>query len=70
MASSSACLFVAGNLSSQEVANEAQSLAKRWPTFEPQDKRNILEAIVERITVGKGEIDITFCYLPSCKDVK
>ena len=57
------------NLSSKEVAFEAQNLAKLWPTFEPQDKRNVVEAILERITVGKGEIDITFSYLPSCKEM-
>lgn len=56
-------------LSSREVASEAQSLTDRWPTIEPQDKRNIVETIVERITVGKGEIDISFYYLPPCKEM-
>src|ERR1051325_5585340 len=62
-------VYKVNNLSAQEVAAEAHSLSKQWPTFEPQDKRNIVESLVEKITVGKDEIAISFCYLPSCKDM-
>ena len=34
-----------------------------------ESKRGILEAIVEKITVGKDEIDLSLYYLPSSEDV-
>jgi site-specific DNA recombinase len=48
-------------LSAEEVTSSAQDLSVRWPTMPLDDKRHILEMIVERMTVGKGEIEITFC---------
>jgi hypothetical protein len=48
-------------LSAEEVASSAQDLSARWPAMPLDDKRHILEMIVERMTVGKGEIEITFC---------
>ena len=51
---------VLDSISAKQVATEAYSLAKQWPTFEPQAKRNIIEALVEKITIGKGESDISF----------
>jgi hypothetical protein len=52
-----------------------QELVKRWaeakgyrPTVEEPlpsgDKRGIVQAIVERVTVGKDEIEISLSYLP------
>ncbi len=56
-------------ISAEEVASEAQALSKRWPKLEPEEKRQIVEAITEKIVIGKGEISITFYHLPSCKEV-
>ena len=57
------------NHSAEHVATEAQNLSSHWPSLAPDDKRAIIEAITERITIGKGEIDITLCCLPPTKDM-
>jgi len=45
-------------LSNDEVLAEAKDLYSRWPNLEPSEKRKIIEAITERITIGKDEITI------------
>jgi site-specific DNA recombinase len=57
------------NLSADEVLHEAQTLYDRWPTLPTDAKRKIAESIVEKITIGDGEIDITLSYLPSSEDM-
>lgn len=52
-------------LSANEVVAEATNLYKRWPGFEPADKRRIIESIIEKIVLTRDEIDITLCYMPS-----
>jgi len=52
-------------LSSQEVISEAKDLYSRWPSLAREEQRSIIEAITERITVGKDHIDISLNYLPS-----
>ncbi len=52
-------------LSSSEIVSEAQDLYSRWPEMEFAEKRRIVENILERIIVGKDEITIRLCYLPS-----
>ena len=47
------------NLSAEEVAKEAQNLAKLWPGLQADEKRNIVEAITQKIVVGKEEIEIS-----------
>jgi len=56
-------------LSSDENLNAARNLYGQWPKLSFEDKRKIVENIVERITVGDGEISIELYYLPSVKDV-
>ncbi|MGO8677754.1 MAG: hypothetical protein ACLQVX_18005 [Limisphaerales bacterium] len=56
-------------LSAEEVVAEAQNLHRLWPKLEPDEKRKIVEAITEKIVVGKDEIDITLCYLAPCEDM-
>ena len=56
-------------LSAEEVASEAEKLHQLWPKMEPAEKRRIVEAITEKVVIGKGEINITLCYLPPCKDM-
>jgi hypothetical protein len=34
-----------------------------------ENKRSILESIVEKITIGKDEIDLTLSYLPSSEEL-
>jgi len=57
-------------ISSDEVLNEAKDLYGRWPALEPEAKRQIIENITDRITIGKDDvITIDLCYLPSSSEV-
>ena len=56
-------------LSSDENLNQARDLYGKWPTLSFEDKRRIVETIVECITVGDAEIAIDLYYLPSAKEV-
>src|SRR5439155_20086694 len=46
-------------LSADDVLHEANSLHERWPSMPPENKRKIVEALIERIGIGNGQIDIT-----------
>jgi len=52
-------------LSSDRVLFEAQDLHSRWPQLAHDEKRKIVDNITESITVGKEDISINLCYLPS-----
>ncbi len=52
-------------LSSDAVIADARDLDGRWDKLSPEDKRAIIEAITERITIAKGDITIDLLYLPS-----
>jgi Site-specific recombinases, DNA invertase Pin homologs len=55
-------------LSSDEIFAEAEDLYTRWPQLQPSEKRQIVENITEKVTVGKDEISISLCYLPSSSE--
>jgi len=46
------------SLSAEEVMEAAADLYSRWPTLSREEQRSIIDAIVDRITVGKDEIAI------------
>ena len=52
-------------LSSDEILTEAKDLWTRWPTLAPEEKRQVVENITERVDIGKEEVAIHLCYLPS-----
>ena len=52
-------------LSQDDMLTNARDLYAKWPTLPYDEKRKITESLVQKITVGKGEIDIDLCYLPS-----
>ena len=56
-------------LSVEDVTSEAKLLYSNWPTMPIENKRSILESIVEKITIGQGEIELTLSYLPSSEDM-
>lgn len=56
-------------LSAEEVASEARKLHELWTKMAPEEKRKIVEAITEKIVIGKGEINVTLSYMPPCKDM-
>jgi site-specific DNA recombinase len=52
-------------LSKDEILAEARDLYARWPSLEAAEKREIIEQIVEQIVVGKDDLSIKLCYIPS-----
>lgn len=56
-------------LSTNEVLHEAGSMYENWPKLPTGDKRKIVEALIEKIEIGDGEIDITFSHLPSSEEL-
>ncbi len=51
-------------LSQDEIVSEARDLYSRWPTLPRDERRRVIEAITERITVGKEDIEIDLYYVP------
>lgn len=51
-------------LSRDEILSQAQDLYGRWTDLAPEEKRQIVEQIVEKITVSKDEVGIDLAYLP------
>lgn len=56
-------------LSSDQVLQEARDLYARWPQLAFEDKRAIVENITEQITIGKDEVAINLCYLPTSSEM-
>ena len=57
------------NVSADEVAREATNLYEQWPSLPREDKRKIIEALVEKVQIGNGKIDITLSYLPTSEQL-
>jgi site-specific DNA recombinase len=55
-------------LSGEEILAEAKDLYSRWPDLTREEKRKIIETITEKITVGKDDVTIDLCYLPSSSE--
>src|SRR5450759_243584 len=51
-------------LSEEEIIFGAKDLYERWPKLPNEEKRRIIEAITEKIIVGKDEVDINLYYAP------
>ncbi len=51
-------------LSRDEVLAEARDLHARWPSLTTEEKRQIVETIVERIVVSQDEVAIDLLYIP------
>jgi hypothetical protein len=56
-------------LSSDDVLHEAQDLYSRWQTLEREEKRKVVENITEKIVIGKDDVTINLCYLPSGSEI-
>jgi predicted ATPase with chaperone activity len=54
-----------GLASHGETLEEARDLWNRWNELSQEDKRSVIEAITERIIVGKEDVEIHLLYLPS-----
>jgi site-specific DNA recombinase len=57
-----------GTLSRREALGEARDLTDRWSDLPLQEKRQIVEAITDRIVIGKEDVEITLLHLPSGSD--
>ncbi len=53
-----------GHLSEEEIVFGARDLYERWPKLPAEEKRRIIEAITEKIIVGKDEVEINLYYAP------
>ncbi|HEV7227766.1 MAG TPA: recombinase family protein [Brevundimonas sp.] len=51
------------SVSRAEALEEARDLTKRWEGLPHEEKRQIVEAITDRIDVGRGEVEITLLHL-------
>ena len=56
-------------LSTEEIATQAGNLYDHWRAMQPEEKREIVETIAEKIVIGKNEINISFYYAPTSKDM-
>lgn len=56
-------------LSSDEIFTEAKDIYSRWPELEQTEKRKIIENILEKIVIGKDDVSISLCYLPSSAEI-
>jgi site-specific DNA recombinase len=54
-----------GTASQAEAIVEARDLSVRWDNLSFEDKRQIVEAITDRIIVGKEDVEIFLLYLPA-----
>lgn len=52
------------HLSEEEIILGAKALYERWPTLPDEEKRQIIEAITEKIIIGHDEVDINLYYAP------
>lgn len=55
-------------VSRAEALHEANDLASRWGDLPFEEKRQIVEAITDKIIVGADEVEINLLYLPSQND--
>jgi len=52
-------------LSKDEILNEAKDLYSRWNGLTIEERRKIVESITEKVIVGKEDVTINLCYLPT-----
>lgn len=52
-------------VSREEILEEARDLTTRWGELPDTEKRQIVEAITDRITIGKDDIEISLLQLPA-----
>lgn len=50
--------------SREEVLTGSKDLVERWDTLEHPDRRQVVEAILDRVVVGNGEVEFNFLYNP------
>jgi site-specific DNA recombinase len=56
-------------LASDEIISEAKDLYSKWNDLLFEEKRRIIENIIEKITIGKDDISISLAYIPSASEL-
>jgi site-specific DNA recombinase len=56
-------------LSADDVVHESATLHERWPSMHAEDKRKVVEAIIEKIVIGEKDIDISYSCAPSSEEL-
>ena len=56
-------------LSSEFIMAEARDVEACWPDMNTDERQRIVESLVKRITIAKDEIEFSFCYLPSFREI-
>lgn len=56
-------------LSSDQILSDAQDLYSRWTELQFDEKKKIVENITQKIKIGKDEVAIELCYLPSTEEM-
>lgn len=57
------------SFSSEHIMAEAHDLHSRWPKMTQEERRRMTELLVKDIVVGKGEITLNICYIPSYEEM-
>ena len=57
-------------VSRDEVLSGARDLYSRWSDLAPDEKRQIVEAVVEGIEVGQDEVAIDLAYVPTSVEIQ
>lgn len=57
------------NLDRDEVISEARDLYSRWPDLAFEERRQVIESIVDGIVIGKDEVEIHLLYLPTAAEI-
>ena len=56
-------------LSADDVIHESATLHERWPAMQMDDRRKVVEALIEKIVIGEKDIDITYSCMPSSEEL-
>lgn len=56
-------------LSRDQILTEAKDIYTRWPQLEQDEKRTVVEHTLERIIVGKNDINIELSYIPPSSEI-
>jgi site-specific DNA recombinase len=57
------------HFSGAEIAAGVQDFYDRWPGMSPEEKRNLVETYVRRVTVGKDEISFQLYHFPVLPEI-
>jgi len=48
------------DVSAEQVVHDARNISSRWPKMQAEEKRRIIQSMIERVTIGRGKIKIRY----------